>query len=246
MNRILRYALYEGKTFFRVKTAAFYSILFPAMLLLGYYFSYKNTGNIDGINRYFPYLISITMISTAAGLSYVIVNNRIYNTWKFYQFFGYHPAYLAFASGVVYFVISVGICTILTMIMLIILKTADISFWRLLVFSGGIGLGSVIYIQLAVIVGLCINESRLAQTVNTALIYIYIILSGTIFRFDWESMVGKIVNVFPNIHIGHILSDVWNGDTIRYQSIMIIGIYVIVFTIIITLLIRREYKKMLY
>lgn len=54
------------------------------------------------------------------------------------------------------------------------------------------------------------------------------------------------MNVFPNIHIGHILSDVWNGDTIRYQSIMIIGIYVIVFTIIITLLIRREYKKMLY
>lgn len=246
MNKIIRYGLYEGKLFLRTKTAVFYSIIFPIILLLMYYAANYSSGSFDNINAYFPYLVSITMISTAGGLATLIVNNRVYNTWKFYNFFGYKTWHMAIATGLIYFLLSEVICCAMAAIMILFLGTIKITMGTLLAFIIAAGFGTIIYIEIAVITGLSINEPRNAQTIITGFIYLFVILSGSIFRFEQGSIMGKIMLVFPNIHIGNLLYTIWNYGKADLSSITVLTIYAVIFSCVIWYLIKKEQKKLLY
>ena len=175
----------EMKTY--IKASVFYSILLPIIMLLVYYVGKGKSGDING---YFPYLVSITMISTAAGLSHVIVN--------------------------------------FTLFMLVI------------------GMGTVLYLEMATIIGLGINDPRNAQTIINGFIYLFVILSGSIFRFARGSIMGKVMLVFPNIHIGNLLHQLWNNCKISMCGLEIVAGYIIILLCIIIYLIKRERKKLLY
>lgn len=243
MNEVIRYGLYEAKIYFRIKTAVFYSILFPIVLLLMYY---VGNGGSSAINEYFPYLVSITMISTAAGLSNLIVNNRVYNIWKFYNFFEYKTWHMTVATGIIYFILSEVICLGMAGIMIFVLQTLRVSILNFTLFMLATGLGTVLYIEIAIIVGLGINDPRNAQTIINGFIYLFVILSGSIFRFSGKSVMGKIMLVFPNIHIGNILRQLWNGGKINMYSLEIVAGYIIILLGVITYLIKRERQKLLY
>lgn len=243
MNKVIRYGLYEAKIYFRIKTAVFYSIFFPIILLLMYYVG--NSGS-SAINEYFPYLVSITMISTAAGLSNLIVNNRVYNMWKFYNFFGYKTWQMTVATGIIYFVLSEVICLGMTGIMILVLHTLRISILNFILFMLATGLGTVLYIEIAIIIGLWINDPRNAQTIINGFIYLFVILSGSIFRFARGSIMGKVMLVFPNIHIGNLLHQLWNNCKISMCGLEIVAGYIIILLCIIIYLIKRERKKLLY
>ena len=57
---------------------------------------------------------------------------------------------------------------------------------------------------------------------------------------------GKIMLVFPNIHIGNILRQLWNGGKINMYSLEIVAGYIIILLGVITYLIKRERQKLLY
>lgn len=246
MKKIIRYSLYEAKIFMRVKTAVFYSILFPVVLLSLSYVANYSSGSFSYINNYFPYLLSITLISTSGGLASLIVNNRIYNIWKFYNFYGYTIGKMAIATGIIYLFISELICLLMMGFMLFIFGTTQISLVQFVIFVLSTGLGSVVYIEIAVITGLSVNDPRNAQTVINGLIYLFVVLSGSIIRFDASSVLGKIMFIFPNIHIGNILHGVWNYSQINVDSLLMITLYVVIFAFVISYLVTKEKKKLLY
>lgn len=243
MSKIIRYGLYEAKIFFRVKTAVFYSIIFPAVLLLLYYAANYSAGSSENVNGYFPYLVSITMISTAGGLATLIVNNRVYNMWKFYNFFGYKTWQMTVATSFIYLFLSEVICLLLTSIMFLGFKTVHFSGMKFLLFAIASGLGTVVYLEIAVITGLCVNDPRNAQTIINGLIYLFVILSGSIFRFNAGNILGNIIRIFPNIHIGNLLHDIWNYNQINWISLFVVAVYMIIFMLIIWFLIEKERKK---
>lgn len=243
MNKVIRYGIYEAKIYFRIKSAVFYSILFPIVLLLMYY---VGNGGSSAINEYFPYLVSITMISTAAGLSNLIVNNRVYNIWKFYNFFEYKTWHMTVATGIIYFILSEVICLGMAGIMIFVLQTLRVSILNFTLFMLATGLGTVLYIEIAIIVGLGINDPRNAQTIINGFIYLFVILSGSIFRFSGKSVMGKMMLAFPNIHIGNLLHQIWNKSQINMFSLEIVMGYIIVLLGIIIYLIKREMQKLLY
>lgn len=245
MNRIFQYGIYEAKIYFRIKVAVFYSIIFPVALLLLYYAANASAGTKE-INDYFPYLVSITMISTSGGLAGLIVTNRIYNTWKFYSFFGYQTWQMTVAVGLIYFFLSEVICLVLAGVMLLITAAAGMSAIKLLLFMAGTGLGTLVYIEIAAITGLCIRDPKHSQTVINGLIYIFVVLSGSIFRFRSDGAVGKIMLLFPNIHIGNLLYLIWNYGTVDLMSLSVIIAYVIVFAVIIFFLVMKDAKRIAY
>lgn len=243
MNKVIRYGLYEAKIFLRIKASVFYSILLPIMMLLVYYVGKGESGDING---YFPYLVSITMISTAAGLSHLIVNNRVYNMWKFYNFFGYKTWQMTVATGIIYFILSEVICLGMAGIMIFALQTLRISVLNFILFMLVTGMGTVLYLEMAAIVGLGINEPRNAQTIINGSIYLFVLLSGTVFRFSGRSVVGKVMLAFPNIHVGNLLYQLWNNRKISMCSFLVVLSYMIILLCIITYQIKRERQKFLY
>lgn len=246
MNKIIRYGLYEARIFMRVKTAVFYSILFPIVLLLLSYFANYSSGNFNYINNYFPYLLSVTLISTSGGLASLIVNNRVYNMWKFYNFYGYKTWQMAISTGLIYLIISELICVFMMGIMLLGLGAIKITLYQIVMFILAAGLGSVVYIEMAVITGLSVNDPKNAQTVINGLIYLFVVLSGSIVRFDANSVMGRVMLMFPNIHIGNLLHGIWNFNQVSVNSLIVITLYVIIFAFIILYLITKERKKLLY
>lgn len=245
MNRIFRYGIYEAKIYFRVKIAVFYSIIFPVVLLFLYYAANTGSGNKE-INDYFPYLVSITMISSSGGLASLIVSNRIYNMWKFYSFFGYRTWQMTIAIGLIYFFLSEVICLVLASIMLLITAGAGMSIVKFLLFVMGAGIGTIVYIEIAIIVGLSIRQPKSAQTIINGLTYVFVVLSGSIFRFSTDGLIGKIMLLFPNIHIGNLLYFIWNYGRVDVTSISVITIYVIVFAVVISFLARKEGNRLVY
>lgn len=246
MKKIFRYALYEWKIFFRVKIAFFYSIVFPMVLLVLYFAATFSTENYNAINDYFPYLISITLISTAAGLAALIVNNRLYNTWKFFNLYGYKTWQMTIASGLIYFLISIVISLLMTIVMFFAFSAMEFSLGKLLLMLAAISIGTIIYIQIAIITGLVVNEPRNAQTIINGLIYLFVIFSGSIVRFDENSILGRFILLFPNIHIGNLMHTIWNDSRIDFVSLMVLTIYCIVFTVLIAVIIGRQQKALLY
>lgn len=246
MKKICRYAFYEMKLFFRVKTAFFYSILFPLVLLILYFASTYNGSDFNAINNYFPYLISITLISTAAGLASVIVNNRIYNSWKFFNLFGYKTQQMTTALGVVYYVISVIISLLMIFVMFFILSAMTFNLYKLFLMYFAISLGTILYIEIAIITGLIINEPRNAQTIINGLIYFFIIVSGSLIRFDENNVLGRFMLLFPNIHIGNLMYSIWNFSQVNLTSICVLVGYCIFFALIIWIIIKKQNRRFLY
>ncbi len=242
MSKIIRYAIYEGRIFFRIKVAVFYSVLFPLCLLFLYYFS----GELADINAYFPYLISVTLISTTGGLSSLIVSNRIYNMWKFYSFYGYKTWHMAVATGIIYFLLSGVICILMSLIMIFVFKAIEISFFVFLKFLLTIGIGTIFYIEIAIVIGLAVSDPRNAQTIISGFIYLFVILSGSIIRFEQTSILGKIMALFPNIHLGNLLYSIWNGIPADMFSVIVLTVYMVIFAVVIVVLLNRERKKLLY
>lgn len=246
MVKVFRYALYELKIFFRVKVAVFYSILFPVVLLLMYYAANLQDNTYSQVNDYFPYLISITLISTTAGLASLIVNNRVYNTWKFYNLYGYKTSMMTVATGMVYFGLCIVICFLMTIMMFFVLSTMKFELYKLLLYIGAVGLGAVLYIQIAIITGLLVKDPRNAQTIINGLLYIFVILSGSIIRFSPENFLGKVFLVFPNIHIGNLLHSIWNYSEVNEKSLLIVLFYMVAFAIVICGILKKQEKIMLY
>lgn len=246
MSAIIRYSIYEAKIFFRVKAAVFYSIIFPVILLLVFRIANNGSDGMTNINSYFPYLVSITMISTAGGLASLIVSNRVYNMWKFYSFFGYKTWQMTIATGVIYFLLSEVICLAMSLIMIVFLHTISISFINFAMFLSATVIGTIFYIEIAIIVGLSINDPRNAQTIINGFIYLFVVLSGSLVRFSQNSIAGKIMLFFPNIHIGNLLHAIWNYNRVNFFSLAIITLYVVIFSIVISFLIKKDSKKLLY
>ena len=246
MNKIIRYGLYEAKIFMRVKTAVFYSIFFPIILLLLSHVANYSSGSFNYINNYFPYLLSVTLISTAGGLASLIVNNRVYNMWKFYNFYRYKTWQMAVSTSLIYLLISEVICVLMMGLMVWGFGAMQISLVQFVMFILAAGLGSVVYIEIAVITGLSVNDPRNAQTIITGLIYLFVVLSGSIVRFDASSVIGRLMLIFPNIHIGNVLHNIWNYSQLSMGSLLVITLYVIIFAFMILYLITKERKKLLY
>lgn len=246
MQKICRYALYELRIFLRVKAAVFYTIVFPTVLLILYAAANYSEGKFLNINNYFPYLTSITLISATAGLTSTIVSNRIHNTWKFYSLYGYKTTHMAAAVGLVHYFISVVMCMLMALLMVFGFQTMEFSMAQFAIYFLAVSVSSVIYIQIAIIVALSINDLRNAQTVINTLTYSFIILSGSIIRFDPQSAIGKVMALFPNIHIGNLLYSAWNNQVFEPTSIKLLTGFFCVCCLIIAALAKQSKGRFYY
>ena len=176
----------------------------------------------------------------------LIILGFSYTLTSFYNFFEYKTWHMTVATGIIYFILSEVICLGMAGIMIFVLPTLRVSILNFTLFMLATGLGTVLYIEIAIIVGLGINDPRNAQTIINGFIYLFVILSGSIFRFSRNNVIGKIMLALPNIHIGNLLHQLWNNRKVNMYSLEIVAGYIIILLGVIIYLIKRERQKLLY
>lgn len=237
MNKMLRYGIYQAKISFREQNNKLTSIVVP-LVAIYIVIDYARFG-AQGRPSNFPYLLPIGMIWAARKLAFCIVEYRMMNIWKFYRFLGYPTGMTAVASGFLHFILSAVTCLIMAGVELF-LGGAEMTISRFLLFLAGCGVGTVIYLELAAITGLCIQNPKKMRIVVNGMTLLFILLSESIFHFSLHTVFGKMMILFPNFHIGSQLYFIWNYGMVNWLNVMVILFYLILFTVILFMLIAKK------
>jgi ABC-2 type transport system permease protein len=225
MHCLVKMTWMEAKLFLREPVNAFFTLVFPLMMLFMYGSIFNSipvpdSGGQGMVNRYMPtidsYIPSLTaMIIDSTGLMSITITMATYRENGILRRLRTTPVspliVLAARVAVVFVMIGLGMLLLITVGKLVYHLTFEGNAFSML---GGFILSSLSFFGIGFILAGTMPTTRSAQTVAMVLLYPMLILSGAFFSLELlPAAVQKVSTFLPLTYVVNLLRGLWVGDS---------------------------------
>ncbi|MBN1371369.1 MAG: ABC transporter permease [Anaerolineaceae bacterium] len=217
MKSLMKMTWMEAKLFLREPVSAFFTLIFPLLMLLifGSIYNSQPEGVPGGTGMISPLIPSFTaMIIGVVGLMSVTITMATYRENGILRRLRTTPV-----SPLVVMAAQVIVVFVMTVLGMILLMVAGKLFYHvrsegsILCFMGGMVLSSLSFFGLGFILAGTLPNARMAQIVAMVLNYPMLILSGAAWpRELMPETVQKISAFVPLTYVVNLLRGLWNGE----------------------------------
>jgi ABC-2 type transport system permease protein len=217
MKSLLKLTWMEAKLFLREPVNAFFTLVFPLMMLFLYGSIFGSiplpeSGGQGTVNSYIPALTA--MIIGTTGLMSITITMATYRENGILRRLRTTPVsplvVLAAQVIVVFVMISLGMLLLVTVGKLVYHVRFEGNVFSVL---GGFVLGSLSFFGIGFILAGTMPTARSAQTVAMVLLYPMLILSGAFFSLGLlPAAVQKISTFLPLTYVVNLLRGLWVGE----------------------------------
>lgn len=217
MKSLLKMTWMEAKLFLREPVGAFFTLVFPLLMLFIFGSIYGNvpppgTDRQGAIDSLIPALCA--MIIGITGLMSITITMATYRENGILRRLGTTPV-----SPLVVMAAQVGVVFLMTGLGMLLLVAAGRLVYHVhytgnaLSLLGGFILGSLSFFGIGFVLAGTLPNARTAQIVALALLYPMLILSGAAWpRELMPGAVQKISNFLPLTYVVNLLRGLWSGD----------------------------------
>ncbi len=239
MKSLMKMTLMESKLFLREPVGAFFTLVFPLMMLFLFGSIYGNTpseilnghGTVDiSVPAYTAMIIATTGLM---GLTITMAANREIGVLRRLRATPLSPLVIMFAEVIVLFMM-----TTLGMVLLVIAGSLVYHMrfeGNMLSVVAGFTLGSLSFFALGFVLANLMPTARTAQVVGMVLLYPMLFLSGAGFpRELLPATILKVANFLPLTYVVNLLRGLWVGEpwssllteVLVLSGILIVGVLV--------------------
>ena len=224
MKSLFKMTWMEAKLFLREPVNAFFTLVFPLMMLFLYGTIFNNipvpeSGGQGATTNYMPtidsYIPALTaMIIGTTGLMSITITMATYRENGILRRLRTTPVspliVLAAQVAVVFVMISLGMLLLVAAGKLFYHVRFDGNVFSVL---GGFVLGSLSFFGIGFILAGIMPTARSAQTVAMVLLYPMLLLSGAFFSLGLlPTAIQKVSNFLPLTYVVNLLSGLWVGE----------------------------------
>lgn len=250
MKKLMEYTFIEFKMLLRIPIALFFTLFFPAIMLVVYVFANGNNlvyDNVLFVDLYLPMMILLSLFSSGiTSFAVLTAENKGQNIWTLYRLRGFK-------------LYQIIICQLLVNLLVVFLSTVVLILFSRLVFganipeAGELFLFFVKWIVIAIsifmigfVIGVSCKNSQVAQSVANPILFALMILSGIMVDISvFPESLRSILVYLPTYQANIILVNSWNSfnntSEIKW-GVIIIWILISIF-IVVYKLYKDEYQR---